>query len=303
MNPPPPMPAEYASVTPRVAAAATAASTALPPSRSTSRPAAEASRSTVAIAPPVPVATGCLVSSRPPLAGAAGAVAARNRAARRAASRARLGRRFIAGPPAGCDGSPRSLVHHATFRQVCPSSDCLLSEQVVQGLLGLPLGPGDQVVEAGGLLAAGHGLAQGVLAAEVLAGDQQVVQGGPRLALQAQPDGGQGGRLVGLKAVVVVELGQGQLGPSQQLPVGGAEVVGGLGHGGGLLQLAGDQLGDRAALALDEGDVAEQRLALEPFDHGRDPGVRVDIGVVDLGGVVAQDQLGTLAEPAGQRAQ
>src|SRR5512132_1729717 len=33
----------------------------------------------------------------------------------------------------------------------------------------------------------------------------------------------------------------------------------------GLLQLAGDQLGDRAALALDEGDVAEQRLALEPL--------------------------------------
>src|SRR3712207_8140217 len=44
------------------------------------------------------------------------------------------------------------------------------------------------------------------------------------------------------------------------------------GHGWRLLQLAGDQLGDRAALALDEGDVAEQRLALEPLDHGRDPG-------------------------------
>src|SRR3712207_7345726 len=75
------------------------------------------------------------------------------------------------------------------------------------------------------------------------------------------------------------------------------------GHGWRLLQLAGDQLGDRAALALDEGDVAEQRLALEPLDHGRDPGVRVDIGVVDLGGVMAQDQLGALAEPAGQRPQ
>src|SRR5215213_3079999 len=37
----------------------------------------------------------------------------------------------------------------------------------------------------------------------------------------------------------------------------------------GLLELAGDQLGDRAALALDEGDVAEQRLALEPLDQGR----------------------------------
>src|SRR5215218_7967909 len=66
---------------------------------------------------------------------------------------------------------------------------------------------------------------------------------------------------------------------------------GGSGMAVGLLQLAGDQLGDRAALALDEGDVAEQRLSLEPLDQGRRPGVRIDIGVVDLGGVVAQEQL------------
>src|SRR5215218_4112047 len=221
------MPAEYGSVTPRVAAAATAASTALPPARSTSRPAAEASRSTVAIAPPVPVATGCLVGGAWP-ARTGAAVAARQRAATRAASRARTGRCIARTSDEAAHGL-RSLVHPATFGQVCPSSDCLPLQQVVQGLLGLALGPGDQVVEAGALLAAGHGLGQGVLAAQVLARGQQVVQGRPRPALQPQPDGGQGGRLVGLQAVAVVELGQGQLGPGQQLPVGGVEVVGGLG--------------------------------------------------------------------------
>ncbi|CAO0834544.1 hypothetical protein SMICM17S_10351 [Streptomyces microflavus] len=46
------MPAEYGSVTPSAAAVATAASTALPPLRSTSIPAADASRSTLATAPP-----------------------------------------------------------------------------------------------------------------------------------------------------------------------------------------------------------------------------------------------------------
>jgi hypothetical protein len=46
--------------------------------------------------------------------------------------------------------------------------------------------------------------------------------------------------------------------------------------------------------------VAEHGLALEPFDQGRDPGVGVDVGVVDLGGVMAQDQLGALAEAAGE---
>src|SRR4051812_41629173 len=60
MNPPPPMPATYGSVTPRVAAAATAASTALPPRRSTSIADRVASWSTVAAAPPVPIATACL---------------------------------------------------------------------------------------------------------------------------------------------------------------------------------------------------------------------------------------------------
>ncbi len=47
-------------MTPRAAAVATAASTALPPLRSTSMPAAEASGSTLATAPPYPTATGVL---------------------------------------------------------------------------------------------------------------------------------------------------------------------------------------------------------------------------------------------------
>ena len=58
MKPPPPIPHENGSVTPRTAAAATAASTALPPSRSVSMAACVASVSTVAAAPPVPVAVG-----------------------------------------------------------------------------------------------------------------------------------------------------------------------------------------------------------------------------------------------------
>src|SRR5688500_1378565 len=61
IKPPPPMPHEYGSVTPRAAAAATAASTALPPSLRTCIPTCDASRSTVATAPPVPVAVGCFV--------------------------------------------------------------------------------------------------------------------------------------------------------------------------------------------------------------------------------------------------
>jgi hypothetical protein len=46
------MPVEYGSVTPRVAAVAIAASTALPPFFSTCSPAADASGSTLLTAPP-----------------------------------------------------------------------------------------------------------------------------------------------------------------------------------------------------------------------------------------------------------
>src|SRR3954469_14531855 len=57
------MPDENGSGAPRVAAAATAASAALPPARSTSRPALVASRSTVDTAPPYPTATASLPST------------------------------------------------------------------------------------------------------------------------------------------------------------------------------------------------------------------------------------------------
>src|SRR5690242_12347569 len=67
------MPEEYGSVTPRAAAVATAASTALPPSRSTSMPAAEASASTLATAPPYPTATGTFVTGALPAEGGAAA--------------------------------------------------------------------------------------------------------------------------------------------------------------------------------------------------------------------------------------
>src|SRR5882757_2593769 len=53
------MPATYGSVTPSVAATATAASAAVPPSRSTSSPAAVDWTVLETTAPPVPVATGC----------------------------------------------------------------------------------------------------------------------------------------------------------------------------------------------------------------------------------------------------
>ena len=59
MKPPPPMPHENGSVTPRTAAAATAASTALPPLRSVRIAARVPARSTLAAAPPLPTAVGC----------------------------------------------------------------------------------------------------------------------------------------------------------------------------------------------------------------------------------------------------
>src|SRR3954470_4143854 len=58
MNPPPPTPQENGSVTPRTPAAATAASTALPPFFSVSIAARLAIRSTDAAAPPDPIEVG-----------------------------------------------------------------------------------------------------------------------------------------------------------------------------------------------------------------------------------------------------
>ena len=60
MKPPPPIPQEKGSVTPSTPAAATAASTALPPERKVWIAARVASVSTVAAAPPRPIAVGCL---------------------------------------------------------------------------------------------------------------------------------------------------------------------------------------------------------------------------------------------------
>src|SRR5438128_1047243 len=58
MKPPPPIPQENGSATPRTPAAVTAASTAFPPRFSTSIAACVASVSTLAAAPPVPVDVG-----------------------------------------------------------------------------------------------------------------------------------------------------------------------------------------------------------------------------------------------------
>src|SRR5919198_3994642 len=85
MNPPPPTPQEYGSTTPSVAAAAIAASTALPPRRSVWIAARVATGSTVAAAPPVPMAVGCF-------AGAVWAAAAAGRGSSEAAAAATAGR-------------------------------------------------------------------------------------------------------------------------------------------------------------------------------------------------------------------
>ena len=76
MKPPPPMPAENGSVTPSTPAAATVASTALPPRLSVSIAALVASASTVPAAPPLPTAVGSFTNSSRWSACAAGAASA-----------------------------------------------------------------------------------------------------------------------------------------------------------------------------------------------------------------------------------
>src|SRR5215217_7224871 len=83
MKPPPPTPHENGSVTPSTAAAATAASIAFPPPARMSIAACEASRSTDAAAPPVPVEVGGSDAAR---VGADAAIAAATSAASVAAS-------------------------------------------------------------------------------------------------------------------------------------------------------------------------------------------------------------------------
>ena len=81
------MPHENGSVTPSTPAAATAASTALPPAFSASMAARVPRASTVAAAPPVPVAVACAP---------AWDAGARTRAARTATNR-RMGQRYPVG--------------------------------------------------------------------------------------------------------------------------------------------------------------------------------------------------------------
>src|SRR6476646_2181301 len=90
MNPPPPMPHEYGSTTPRTAAAATAASIAFPPWRSVSIAACVARGSTVAAPPPVPTAVGCFGGAEVSRAGAAAGIANSIAAARTARSMRRM---------------------------------------------------------------------------------------------------------------------------------------------------------------------------------------------------------------------
>src|SRR4029450_7903652 len=168
-------------------------------------------------------------------------------------------------------------------------------QQVVQRLLRLALGPGDQVVEARGLLAAGHGLGPGGVVAAGAAGGQEGVGGGARRSRPATSRSSRDARdLPSSRRRMAVRVADWPVSSPWRLlswvrassarssnsrSVGLSSSAGwGSGMVVGLLELAGDQLGDRAALALDEGDVAEQRLALEPLDHRRHPGVRVDIG-------------------------
>src|SRR5207302_6054914 len=94
------MPQENGSTTPSTAAAATAASTALPPSLRTRIPAAVASRLTDATAPPLPMATGCLTRlSDAATTGAAIAPGKRVPIPRNAATSGEVTRLFMVFPP------------------------------------------------------------------------------------------------------------------------------------------------------------------------------------------------------------
>src|SRR5687767_12999308 len=99
------MPAENGSVTPSVAAAATAASTALPPRRRTSRPTAVAVASTVETAPPYPYAVG--PSGAAPAAPAGAAVTPMVVRVSAAVAASAVVRRNRIDPPGGeVDGPP-----------------------------------------------------------------------------------------------------------------------------------------------------------------------------------------------------
>ena len=57
-------------------------------------------------------------------------------------------------------------------------------------------------------------------------------------------------------------------------------------------QHIGDQSCDRRALASGQGDMGEERMALQGFDHGDDSIMAADPKVVSLGNIVGQDDSG-----------
>src|SRR5829696_6917394 len=108
MKPPPPIPQENGSVTPRTAADATAASTAFPPRRRMPTAASVASVSTDAAAPPVPIAVG----GPEPLPTSAAAGIPQMSAAAAASAVSNPMERI--GPPFPTTGRPYSLMDRAT---------------------------------------------------------------------------------------------------------------------------------------------------------------------------------------------
>ena len=68
------------------------------------------------------------------------------------------------------------------------------------------------------------------------------------------------------------------------------------------LQLLRREGGEVAAFALGQRDVADGGLAFETFDHvGQAVGRAVEVGVIDLGDIAGEDDLGALADAADDR--
>src|SRR5690349_13025694 len=110
------MPDENGSVTPSVAAVATAASTAFPPARRTWRPTAVAVGSTVATAPPYPIAVGCWASAARTEPGAVSTPSAVTEASA-------IVRRKRIVPPQGVGGRGRAPAYRGTTRRTTPGED------------------------------------------------------------------------------------------------------------------------------------------------------------------------------------
>src|SRR3954452_11854226 len=120
MKPPPPIPHEYGSTTPSTPAAATAASIALPPRRSTSIAARVASGSTVAAGPPVPTAVGRLAGAWLFCAGAVAGTANSAATSRSVTSGRRMARSYPQCAPAD---AARALVLGLGCAPIAPGRD------------------------------------------------------------------------------------------------------------------------------------------------------------------------------------